>query len=198
MKLYYSQNSPFSRIARIAVRELGMVSFVEELLAANREPDNPVLVFSPVGRVPTLLDRKLVITETKNVVQYLALQSNVENEVVMTSDWDELMQEGQILGFVDGVGCWVRENRRDPGFVSPFLIDVEFERSKRCLSYLENEAQENRLGAFPQFRFMVLAAGLDLMNFHQFHSGWQEEHPALADWFEMLKSRPSMLETAPV
>src|SRR5688500_14709720 len=53
MILFYSQNSPYSRIARIALRESGLISIASERLAANRQPDNPVLEYSPVGRVPT-------------------------------------------------------------------------------------------------------------------------------------------------
>ncbi|MEM9331098.1 MAG: glutathione S-transferase family protein [Pseudomonadota bacterium] len=199
MKLYYSQNSPFARIARIVTREIGLIDDVEELKAINRHPENPVLAYSSVGRVPTLVDCDLVITEAKSVVEYLSSrpETTMDGSIGPLS-WQEIMQEGQIIGFVDGIGCWVRENRRDPDTVSSFLVNVEFERSKRCLEYLEAEAAHNRLGDFPHFRFVALAVGLDLMDFHAFHPSWRTQYPRLSSWFDEKKSRTSMQETAPV
>lgn len=72
MQLFYSQNSPYARIARMAVREFGLLDRVEERKAANRQPDNPVLAFSAAGRVPTLVDGDLVLTEARYVFDYLA------------------------------------------------------------------------------------------------------------------------------
>lgn len=198
MQLYFSQNSPFARIARIAAREMGLIQIITEFPAANRQPDNPVLRYSPVGRVPTLVDGKIVITETKNVVQYLAAQPKARAVAsVISSDWQDIMQEGQILGFIDGIASWVREDRREPECRSTHLIEVERDRSKRCLAHLENGAASEKLGDFPIFRFIALAAGLDLMDFHQFHPAWRTDYPKLASWFVVQASRQSMRETAP-
>lgn len=199
MQLYFSRNSPFSRVARIAARELGLIDAVDELPAANRQPDNPVLAYSPVGRVPTLVDGATVITETKNVVLYLEAKAKSGFPASGNSaGWYEIAQEGQILGFVEGIASWVRENRREPGKQSPYLIQVERDRSRRCLLHFEREAEKEMPGDFPVFRFVALAAGLDLMCFHQFHPEWRTEYPALSSWFGAQICRPSMQETAPV
>ena len=199
MELYYSQNSPFARIARVVARELDMIGLVEEVRAANRQPDNPVLLHSPVGRVPTLVDGDLVIAEAVNVVRYLEeiLQPSRAGDE-RSPNWTNIMQEGLILGFMDGIACWVRENRRPSEHRSAFLVKVEHDRSERCLHRLEHEAGSGRLGDFPVYRFVALAAGLDLMEFHKFHEHWRMSHPALASWFEKQVLRQSMRETAPV
>ena len=75
IKLFYSLNSPYARIARIAARESGIIDEITEIPSKNREPDNPVLEYSPVGRVPTLVDGNLIITETKNVHRYIGQKS---------------------------------------------------------------------------------------------------------------------------
>jgi glutathione S-transferase len=64
MKLFYTPDSPYARTARIALREYGLLASCEEIIAANRQPNNPVLEFSPVGRVPTLVADGFVITES--------------------------------------------------------------------------------------------------------------------------------------
>lgn len=198
MKLYYTQNSPYARIARIALRESGLTSDVPELLALNREQNNPVLQYSPVGRVPTLVDGDVVITEAKNICNYFFARSNQPNgQGDCSNDIAAICQEGQILGYLDGIACWVREKRREPKARSEFLLQVEFDRSLRCLEYMENEAKSERLVNFPAFRSLALAAGLSLMDYHAFHPRWREVYASLSAWFEQQEVRPSMQETIP-
>ncbi len=198
MKLFYSSNSPYARIARIMARESNLFDQIEELPSMNRHPDNPVLKYSPVGRVPMLVDDDLVITEAKNVAHYIAQKSGMlEPQSPGTTDWREIQQEGQILGFIDGIAFWVRENRRDASNRSSFLIQVEHDRSQRCLHYLEQEAQSEQLGEFPVFRYIALAAGLGLMDFHQFHPDWPIDYPELSRWYQSKSFRASMQETMP-
>jgi glutathione S-transferase len=198
MKLFYSVNSPYARIARIAARESGIFDEITEIPSKNREPDNPVLEYSPVGRVPTLVDGDLIITETKNIYRYIAQKSGKwAMSAPMIFDWSEYAQEGQIIGFLDGIACWVRENRREPKTRSSFLIQVEHDRSKRCLEYLEQEAISGNVGEFPVFRWIALATALGLMDFHKFHPRWEIQYPELKRWFDNMSNCTSMQETMP-
>lgn len=199
MKLYYSQNSPYARIARVIARELDLINSIEEVLARNREPDNPVLKYSPVGRVPVIVDDSLVITEVGNVVRFLASRSSSQDATSVTSDdWTEIMQEGQILGFVEGLAFWVRENRREQEDRSVHLLAVERERGKRCLTYLEGEAQAGHLNEFPALRFVALAVGLSMADHYELLPWWKHEFPNLAAWFQDKPERTSMKQTKPV
>ena len=198
MKLFYSPGSPYARIARIALRESGLAGEVSEILAANRRPDNPVLEYSAVGRVPTLIDGYLTITETRHVFNYLASKSkSVTIRHPKQSNWLEIGQEGQILGFLEGISSWVRENRRELNARSDFLVGVEIDRSNRCLAFLEDEAGENRLPDFPVFRSIALAAALGLMEFQHLIPDWRTVHPELATWYDRQASRASMKDTVP-
>ncbi|GAB5469598.1 MAG: hypothetical protein Kilf2KO_26280 [Rhodospirillales bacterium] len=199
MKLYYSRNSPFARIARLALREGGLLASVSEVAAANRRSDNPVLDHSPVGRVPTLVDGDLVVTEARYVYDYIAERSGFAAlQTAARATWRERAQEGQILGFVEGIASWVREMRRAPADRSAFLIAVEQDRSTRCLTHLETEATAGRLPDFPAFASLALASGLGLMDLHRFRPDWRRDHPALGAWFDPKAARSSMRETAPL
>jgi len=199
MKLYYSHNSPYARIARVIARELDQMDSIEEALAKNREPDNPVLSYSPVGRVPTIVEDGLVITEVGNVVRFLASKSaSPKAKSVVSDEWTEVMQEGQILGFVEGLAFWVRENRREHKDRSVHLLGVENERAKRCLTYLEEQAQAGLLGEFPSFRFVALAVGLALADHYNLLSEWRHEFPGLAAWFQNKQRLTSMKQTEPM
>ncbi|MDL2410233.1 glutathione S-transferase family protein [Rhizobium calliandrae] len=198
MKLFYSPGSPYARIARIALRESGLAGEVSEILAANRRPDNPALEFSAVGRVPTLIDGDFTITETRHVFDYLASKCiSAAMRQPEHLSWREIGQEGQILGFLEGISSWVRENRGEPQARSDFLIGVEVERSNRCLAYLENEAGEKRLPDFPMYRSLALAAALGLMEFQQLRPDWRTIHPRLTAWYDHQAIRTSMKDTAP-
>jgi glutathione S-transferase len=145
MQLFYSPNSPYARIARVAVREFGLLDRVDERKAANRQPDNPVLAFSAAGRVPTLVDGDLVLTEARYVFDYIAAKGRgAAVRDTSAIDWRERALEGQVLGFVDGIANWVRERRRPSEQQSGFLIEVEVDRSARCLDHLEGEAARQR------------------------------------------------------
>lgn len=197
MQLFYSQNSPYARIARMAVREFGLLDRVEERKAANRQPDNPVLAFSAAGRVPTLVDGDLVLTEARYVFDYLAAKGpGAAMPEASAIDWRERALDAQILGFVDGVANWVRERRRPSDQQSGFLIEVEIHRSARCLDHLEGEDASPR-PEFPAFSAMALAAGLGLMDFNQFRPDWRSAPPALSSWYSRCSQRLSMVETAP-
>ncbi|MDA5093932.1 glutathione S-transferase [Aliiroseovarius sp. KMU-50] len=199
MILFYSANSPYARIARITLREAGLTGNVQERLAESRSPNNPVLDHSPVGRVPTLVTDTLVITETNRVYDFLKSKSvSAELSALAEPTLKVIEQEGQILGFIDGITCWVRENRRDVVGRSVFLISVETDRSARCLSYLERAAQAGGLPEFLTFRGMALAVGLDLMDFNKLVPEWKSAYPHLSDWLMQVKARETMIETAPI
>lgn len=94
MILFYTPNSPYARTARIALREWEMLERAEERLAANREANNPVLQFSPVGRVPTLVDGSLVITEAPSVFAYIRSFANCEGAPNLV-DWERSRKRGR-------------------------------------------------------------------------------------------------------
>jgi len=195
MILYYTPNSPYARTARIALREWGMLERADERLAANREANNPVLQFSPVGRVPTLVDDGLVITEARSVFAYI--RGLADPACADTVDWNAVSDEGQIVGFLEGIAFWIRENRRAEAERSGFLLGVERDRMLRCLDCLDALAGSRPLPAVSEYRGAALASALHLMDAHGFCPGWKAKNRALTAWFERQVDRRSMQETAP-
>ena len=198
MKLYFTPNSPYARVARVALRETGLIGQVTELVATLRQPNNPVLEFSPVGRVPVLVTDDVVITEVKLIYEYLAeVSGDVGLFSTASRDWRAAAQEGLILGFLEGIVAWVRENRRDPPHRSAFLQEVEQARAGRCLSALNAASESRSLPDVPCFRGTALASALSLMDLHDCVPDWRANYQPLAKWFERQAERPSMKETAP-
>ena len=72
MKLFYTHNSPFARVARVFLREKGLRDRVEEVLAKLRGPENVILRHGPAGKAPALLTGAgRLLTETPVICAYL-------------------------------------------------------------------------------------------------------------------------------
>lgn len=72
MKLYMSVNSPYVRIVRVMLREMGTTSQVEEIEVNPRDPDTGFWSVNPVARIPTLaLPDGLMIAESDLICRYL-------------------------------------------------------------------------------------------------------------------------------
>lgn len=50
MKLFYASGSPYARIARVAVRELGLSGTIEEFEVTLRDPASALLPHNPGAR----------------------------------------------------------------------------------------------------------------------------------------------------
>ena len=85
MQLFHSAGSPYARIARMAVLELGLegrVAFTETTL---RDPASSLLPHNPVGRVPSLvLADGTTVTETTPIL--MVLDSLVAPETRLLGD----------------------------------------------------------------------------------------------------------------
>ncbi len=194
MKLYYSINSPYARIVRIALFEADAGNGVEQIEVVTRTPDNPVLAHSPLGRVPTLVTDDFVLGEAANIYRYLQEQFK---DAPDPSDWPTVALESMVMGFLDGLAVWGREPMFHPnGTHSEAVLALEEERARRCLDYFEKMWAEWS-GEHPwDFAHIALACALVLMARFNGVPDWPETHPQLARWFEAAKSRPSMQATA--
>lgn len=201
MKLYYSKNSPYARVTRIAAIECGIAEKIEHISVVNRTPDNPLLMHSPVCRVPTLVCGDLVLGEARNICAYFdhitdrpMFLAYVDGEM-----WHELALESMVVGFLDGIVVWARENRRDDSEKSAFILEIERQRAERCLNHFEIAIQtEHSPKQVWNFSNIALACALGIMEYAGFQDGWTSTRPALAKWFKDQASRPSMQATRPV
>lgn len=197
MILYYSPNSPYARIARIALREAGILERVEERVAVLRKPENPVLPFSPLGRVPTLVMGDTGIADTGRVVASIAAEAGRPALApAPVSDPAMVALEGLVLGLLDALVTLRREGNRPEALRSAEIAGLETTRAERALTRLEAEA--DGLPEFPAFAAVALAVTLHYLDFAALMPGWAARFPALAAWLERMRRHGSMIETAPV
>lgn len=196
MKLFYSRNSPYARIARVAAIESGLAGEIEHIEVVNRSPDSPLLRYSPVCCVPTLVHDGLVLGEARNICAYL---DHLAGQPQLLENgrrrWDELGLESIIVGFLDGIAVWARECRRPAEEQSAFLFEVEKKRAIRCLDHFESSAvprPESR-----EFSRIALACALGAMEFHALMYGWDQRCPVLSEWYRERAECGSMAITRP-
>jgi glutathione S-transferase len=199
VQLFHSSGSPYARITRMAVLELGLegrVSFSETTL---RDPASSLLPHNPVGRVPSLvLADGTTVTETTPIL--MVLDSLVAPEKRMLGDgadgWKRLAAYGRVLGMLDGIAVWNRELRRPVHERSPGVIALEETRAKRIAAALREDVARG-VYAVPDAGFLALLAVLGYCERRHRVWPWREGLPGLAAWFDRASDRPSFAATMP-
>jgi glutathione S-transferase len=196
MKLFYAVGSPYARIARIAVRELGLQGRVVEEEVALRDPNSALLPYNPGGKVPTLqLDDGTVLNETLVVLAYLDAQHGGRKLLPMdgSDGWKTLSGIGSAMAFLDGISVWNRELRF--GLKAPGVIALETARAERAAdAFAQALGRGEYRGPFDAAQ-LVLAAALDNASRRHKVWNWRPERPRLAAFADESARRPSFAET---
>ncbi|SRR5579883_177985 len=95
MKLFYTPNSPYARVARVAALELNLGERIEMQACTVRQADSDLLNYNPTGKVPTLeTDDGFILSETRIICAYLNCFNNDIKLVADISDTSSLQLEG--------------------------------------------------------------------------------------------------------
>jgi glutathione S-transferase len=198
MRLFHAPGSPYARIARMAVIELGLEDRVAVEEATLRDPASVLLPFNPVGRVPTLvLADGTAVTETTPVL--MALDSLVEPPRRLLPGAEApraLAAYGRVLGMMDGIAVWNRELRRPEHERSPGVIALERVRAARIADALERDVAGGGY-AVRDAGWLALVALLGYCERRHRAFAWREGRPALAALFDAAQARPCVTRTVP-
>ena len=195
MRLFYTPNSPYARIARVTTLELNLGKQVQMQKVTVRDHNSYLLNYNPTGKVPTLeTNDGFILSETRIICAFL---NHLNDEIKVVADIsDQLSQqfEGIASGFLDGIAVWVREQRRPPSEQSPGVIELEQLRALRCIDHFERLA--DRLNQSPKLGHIILGCALG-MEARLAEFQWRQHHPRLANWYDEFSRRLSMQATVP-
>lgn len=196
MKLFYASGSPYARIARVVIRELGLESRIEEVEVTLRDPNSSLLPFNPGGKVPALqLDDGTIINESLLVLNFLDTQHKGRKLLPMdgSDGWKTLSELGRAYAFLDAVTVWNRELRF--GQKAPSVIALEKERADRVADSLEAELGAGGFSGPLSASQIVLGAALE--NFARRHKvwDWRSGRPRLTHFLDQIAQRPSFATT---
>lgn len=196
MKLFYASGSPYARIARVVIRELGLENRVEEVEVTLRDPNSSLLPHNPGGKVPTLqLDDGTILNESLLVLAFLDTQHGGRKLLPMdgSDGWKTLSELGRAYAFLDAVTVWNRELRF--GQSAPGVIALEKVRADRVADTLEAALAAGAYSGPINASQIVLGAALE--NFARRHRvwDWRSGRPRLSRFLDDIAQRPSFAET---
>jgi len=196
VKLFYAEASPYARIVRIALIELGLDDKVEKEIVTLRDPASALLPYNPVGRVPTLrLDDGTVLTETLLILPYL--DKLHDGPALLPPDDATLSRMGTAMGLIDGIVTWNRELRRPEDQRAPGLLALERTRAARTLDVLEAAVGAGAYGGRIDAARIALGAALAWTERRHRTFPWRDGHPVLSAWYDDIAQRPSFTRTLP-
>jgi glutathione S-transferase len=196
VKLFYAEASPYARIVRIALIELGLDDKVEKEIVTLRDPASTLLPYNPVGRVPTLrLDDGTVLTETLLIVPYL--DTLHDGPPLLPPDGATLSRMGTAMGLIDGIVTWNRELRRPEDQRAPGSLALERTRAARTLDVLEAAVGAGAYGGRIDAARIALGAALAWTERRHRTFPWRDGHPVLSAWYDDIAQRPSFTRTLP-
>jgi len=196
MKLFYASGSPYARIVRVVVRELGLEPRVEEVEVTLRDPNSSLLPYNPGGKVPTLqLDDGTILNESLLVLAFLDTRHGGRKLLPMdgSDGWRTLSELGRAYAFLDAVTVWNRELRF--GQSASGVIALEKQRADRAADALEAAVAGGAYSGSIDSGQIVLAAALE--NFARRHKvwDWRVGRPRLSRFLDNIAARPSFTAT---
>jgi len=192
--LLTSTTSPYGRVCRIALHELGLEDTIQLTFATLRSPDNEILRYNPTGKAPTLLiSNGPILSETRLICQYLQKLAGRTDFMTDQDDLDAQAIEGIVIGFIDGVSVWIRELRRPEEDRSSDILRQELERVQRCVAWFDAHIDE--LGVAVNYASSHLYIALETLEGPARYS-WRQDAPNLANWFNRLSQQPPVVKAS--
>lgn len=194
MKLFYTQNSPYARRARLAARASGLGIEEVNIGSMRAGGGETMKQYGPGAKVPGLLtDSGVFLCETLIITGYICEKSSVP-----LMSFDEVLLEiegtGQVL--TDALFARNEERQRPEEQASQSLIARETERIIGCYNLLD----ERLRGEQPDMnlaQFSAVAA-LGYADWRGADDNWREGRSGLAAWFKAMHQNKDVAETAPV
>lgn len=200
MKLFYSAGSPYARMVRVALIELGLDSDVEKQEVTLRDPASALLPYNKVGRVPTLrLDNGTVLTESLLILSYLDILRPARALLPRdgSDGWVTLARFGTAMGFMDGIAVWNRELRRPEHERSPPVLALELTRAGRTADALNAMVADGAYAGRMDTARIALGCVLGYCERRHRTWDWRPGRPALAACYESIAQTPSFQATLP-
>lgn len=198
MKLRYSPPSPFVRKVRIAAALLDLSDRIELVPAQTQNPDDPLRVQNPLGKLPTmLLDDGTTLFDSRVIIEYLdSLASAKTLFPAGASRWEALKLQALADGIAEATLSQIYEARfRPPEKRHPEWVDYQSAKVARALEHLEANVPEQDSAI--HVGHVALACALNYIDF-RIDSEWRASGPNLANWLDHFAEQvPAYGETAP-
>ena len=211
LTLSYSTASPFARLVRLAVAELGLEDRVDvvPVTVAPGTPD-PAYVgtVNPLGRIPALsLPDGEVLVDSHVIVEYLDDLAGGHRLIpAPVSDGSPtrhrvLSDHALAQGAMEAAVSLRYETALRPETLRwPLWLDDQWAKISRTLDWFETRADrlaQPRAAGETDLAQLALLALLGYLDFRFPDRPWRDGRARLADWAAAAMARPSFAATAP-
>ena len=194
MQLLYSPMSPFARKVRVVAHEAGVADRVEISVARPFEDDS-IREVNPLAKVPCMLtDDGKPLHDSRVICEYLDVLTGAGLfPAGGEARWRALTLQSLADGMGDAAVRTAQERRRAEGDQHADVIARQLKAIDAALDTFEGA----RLAA-DAFRIgeIAVAAQLGYLDFRKVLD-WRPGRPGLADWYEIVSKRDSMVATEP-
>jgi glutathione S-transferase len=198
VKLLGSEFSPYTRKVRLVLLEKRLP--FEWVIAAPRDPDSPVPMVNPLGRIPTLLlDDGAAIYDSPVICEYLdglcddpALIPREPGARLRVKLWEALAD-----GVMDSAFAMRMESLRPPEKQDPSWAKLHGDAISRALAHAAAQLRERVFceGGALTLADLALVSALLYLDLRQPERDWRGAHPELRLFAERMYARESVRAT---
>jgi len=196
MQLRFSPTSPFARKVRVVIHELALLDRIQ-LVPTDPWTDETLRPFNPLNKVPTLIfaDGDALYDSTV-IVEYL--DSEFGRRLLPpegAARWRALRL--QALGNAIAEAA-IRRLNEQKAPASDHSAGIDQRQAKAIAASLD--ALEQEASSFPEsptIGELAIAVALGYLDFRFSQEDWRAGRPHLANWYQIIANRPSLLATEP-
>ena len=199
LTLHWSPRSPYVRKVMVCAHELGLTDKIRTVrsVAAMLKPNAALMEDNPLSKIPTLvLEGGSALFDSVVICEYLNdLGQGSLFPASGDTKWQALRWHAMADGFLDTLILWRNERERAQP-LQP-LMDAFGIKAASVLAQMDREVAALEKAPFT-IGTVTIACALGYMDFRYPDYGWREKAPALARWFAVVATRPSMQATVAV
>ncbi|MGB0748873.1 MAG: glutathione S-transferase family protein [Magnetospiraceae bacterium] len=196
MQLYYSTTSPFARKCLMVAREAGIIDHFTLVPTNTGFGSDGLAAVNPLAKVPALvLDGGEILYDSPVICEYLDAQQDGIPLFPPAGGarWLALRRQALADGLQDATVQLRVEGMRPEASRWPDWIDHQTRKITGALDALEGEVET--FPATPTIGEIAIFCALTYLDLRAPSLNWRQDHPALADWFDIFAARPSAMAT---
>ena len=201
LQLYWAPSSPFVRIIMVAAHELGVVDRIETIEATVENIVDLVSPVNPLGQIPTLVTGDgQAIYDSANIVQWL--DETFDGSLCgrgTSARWTIAARLIVATGLMDAAVAGRHLALQPDGHRPDSFIARLTARRNRAVAHLDAtlDPSVGQGDAALTADAIATCCALGYLDFRYPENDWRSSHPALADWFAAVSTRPSVAATVP-
>jgi len=198
MELYLNQTSPYARVVRICAIEKKLINDVTLKWVDPWTDDGELLKANPNSRIPALVTADgNAIAESLLIALYLDGFDSGHSLAPQHNREEILSLAGLGQGLTDAAFTTVISRKHLGSESDQSVLGERRHRAiVRCLRRLDEAVEREVMGSEINLAQIINAVALSYIAFRLPEIHWQSDFPKLADWYNRISKRESVVATA--